>query len=82
MRCLGNPGKKSSNPGNTSSSENTLTHEPSYGDENENFDAVYEDTSETDIGNMQQHGSVLMHLLSQVWYTCKIGISLVAWHRC
>ncbi|VDK46304.1 unnamed protein product [Anisakis simplex] len=39
----------------------------SYGDEEEDFDALYDDTEETDVGNVQQqHGSVLMHLLSQV----------------
>ncbi|VDD87610.1 unnamed protein product [Enterobius vermicularis] len=35
-------------------------------DEMEDYDALYNDTEESDVGNMQQHGSVLMHLLSQV----------------
>uniref|UniRef100_A0A158R5I6 Oxysterol-binding protein n=1 Tax=Syphacia muris TaxID=451379 RepID=A0A158R5I6_9BILA len=35
-------------------------------DETEDYDALYNDTEESDVGNMQQHGSVLMHLLSQV----------------
>lgn len=52
---------------NSYRTRNKSTEEPNYGDENENFDAVYEDTEELDIGNVQQqHGSVLMHLLSQV----------------
>lgn len=41
--------------------------EPDYGDDGEDFDKVYDDTDEQDVGNVQQqHGSVLMHLLSQV----------------
>ena len=38
-----------------------------FGDSNENFDEIYNNAEEHDIGNVQQeHGSVLMHLLSQV----------------
>lgn len=41
--------------------------EPDWGDENENFDQIYENSEENELGNVQQqHGSVLMHLLSQV----------------
>ncbi|VDM46320.1 unnamed protein product [Toxocara canis] len=41
--------------------------EANYGDDDEDFDAIYDDTEESDVGNVQQqHGSVLMHLLSQV----------------
>ncbi|CAD5207877.1 unnamed protein product [Bursaphelenchus okinawaensis] len=41
--------------------------EPDWGDDNEDFDAIYENTDESELGNVQQqHGSVLMHLLSQV----------------
>lgn len=47
--------------------------EPDYGDEHEDFDAICNDCEETDLGNVQeQHGSVLMHLLSQV----SIGMDL------
>jgi hypothetical protein len=39
-----------------------------YGDEREDFDAIYEDEGECDAGNAvePEHGTVLMHLLSQV----------------
>ncbi|KAI6217607.1 Oxysterol-binding protein-related protein 9 [Aphelenchoides besseyi] len=41
--------------------------EPDWGDADEDFDQIYECTDESDLGNVQQqHGSVLMHLLSQV----------------
>lgn len=41
--------------------------EPVYNDDNEDFDAIYDDSEEHEVGDMQQqHGSVLMHLLSQV----------------
>uniref|UniRef100_A0A915BG73 Oxysterol-binding protein n=1 Tax=Parascaris univalens TaxID=6257 RepID=A0A915BG73_PARUN len=41
--------------------------EADFGDDDEDFDAIYDDTEESDVGNVQQqHGSVLMHLLSQV----------------
>lgn len=41
--------------------------EPDWGDANEDFDTIYENTDESELGNVQQqHGSVLMHLLSQV----------------
>uniref|UniRef100_A0A0N4Z270 Oxysterol-binding protein n=1 Tax=Parastrongyloides trichosuri TaxID=131310 RepID=A0A0N4Z270_PARTI len=41
--------------------------EPDWGDEDEDFDKIYENNEESDLGNVQQqHGSVLMHLLSQV----------------
>ncbi|VDN01872.1 unnamed protein product [Thelazia callipaeda] len=56
-----NPGKKSSR------SKKRSTDEPDFGDDNENFDVIYEDAEEHDVGNVQQqHGSILMHLLSQV----------------
>ncbi|KAH7699821.1 Oxysterol binding protein [Aphelenchoides avenae] len=47
--------------------ESTET-EPDWGDSNENFDEIYEkNNEESDLGDIQQqHGSVLMHLLSQV----------------
>uniref|UniRef100_A0A914VFD3 Uncharacterized protein n=1 Tax=Plectus sambesii TaxID=2011161 RepID=A0A914VFD3_9BILA len=49
------------------------TPQPNYDDDNEDFDAVCDDTAETDVGNLQEeHGSVLMHLLSQV----SIGMDL------
>ncbi|GMR51370.1 hypothetical protein PMAYCL1PPCAC_21565 [Pristionchus mayeri] len=36
-------------------------------DANEDYDAVYDQTEESDVGDVQQqHGSVLVHLLSQV----------------
>ncbi|KAI6183290.1 Oxysterol-binding protein-related protein 9 [Aphelenchoides bicaudatus] len=42
-------------------------NEPDWGDNHENFDEIYENTDESELGNVQQqHGSVLMHLLSQV----------------
>lgn len=38
-----------------------------FGDANEDFDAIYDNAEEHDVGNVQQeHGSVLVHLLSQV----------------
>uniref|UniRef100_A0A1I7ZN79 Oxysterol-binding protein n=1 Tax=Steinernema glaseri TaxID=37863 RepID=A0A1I7ZN79_9BILA len=41
--------------------------EPDWGDDGEDFDAIYDNNQESDLGNVQQqHGSVLMHLLSQV----------------
>uniref|UniRef100_A0A0R3RQD6 Oxysterol-binding protein n=1 Tax=Elaeophora elaphi TaxID=1147741 RepID=A0A0R3RQD6_9BILA len=62
-----NPGHNS-NPGKKNSqSRKKSIQEPDFGDTNEDFDAAYEDTEEFDVGNVQQqHGSVLMHLLSQV----------------
>ncbi|MFH4974104.1 hypothetical protein AB6A40_000813 [Gnathostoma spinigerum] len=43
------------------------SEEPDFGDDHEDFDAIYDDTEEREVGNVQeQHGSVLMHLLSQV----------------
>ncbi|OZC06616.1 PH domain protein [Onchocerca flexuosa] len=60
-----NPGH--SNPSRKNSHSRKKTQEPDFGDENEDFDAAYEDKEELDVGNVQQkHGSVLMHLLSQV----------------
>lgn len=45
----------------------SISSEPDYGDADEDFDAIYDDTEESEVGNVQQqHGSVLMHLLSQV----------------
>lgn len=40
------------------------------GDEKcENYDAIYNNTDEHDVGDInKQHGSVLMHLLSQVFF--------------
>uniref|UniRef100_A0A183HLV2 PH domain-containing protein n=1 Tax=Onchocerca flexuosa TaxID=387005 RepID=A0A183HLV2_9BILA len=61
-----NPGH--SNPSRKNSHSRKKTQEPDFGDENEDFDAAYEDKEELDVGNVQQkHGSVLMHLLSQVF---------------
>ena len=41
--------------------------EPDWDDSNEDFDKIYENNEESDLGDVQQqHGSVLMHLLSQV----------------
>ncbi|TKR93660.1 hypothetical protein L596_008073 [Steinernema carpocapsae] len=41
--------------------------EPDWGDDGEDFDAIYDNNHESELGNVQQqHGSVLMHLLSQV----------------
>jgi membrane protease subunit (stomatin/prohibitin family) len=41
--------------------------EPDWGDQRENFDAIYDNQNEQDVGDInKQHGSVLMHLLSQV----------------
>ncbi|CAB3408578.1 unnamed protein product [Caenorhabditis bovis] len=38
-----------------------------FGDANEDFDEIYNNAEEHDVGDVQQeHGSVLMHLLSQV----------------
>ncbi|CAD6189823.1 unnamed protein product [Caenorhabditis auriculariae] len=38
-----------------------------FGDDHEDFDAIYDNPEEHDVGNVQQeHGSVLMHLISQV----------------
>ncbi|KAI6204884.1 Oxysterol binding protein, variant [Aphelenchoides besseyi] len=45
----------------------TEREQPKWGDDNENFDAIYEQTNEQEIGNVKQkHGSVLKHLFSQV----------------
>jgi hypothetical protein len=42
-------------------------NEPDWGDQHEDFDSIYANEHESDLGNVQQqHGSVLMHLLSQV----------------
>lgn len=50
--------------GGTQNDEN----EPDWGDQHENFDEIYENTDESELGDVQQqHGSVLMHLLSQVF---------------
>ncbi|ETN73601.1 Oxysterol-binding protein [Necator americanus] len=44
-----------------------------FGDAQEDFDAIYDNAEEHDVGNVQQeHGSVLVHLLSQV----SIGMDL------
>ena len=42
--------------------------EPDWGDSGEDFDRIYDENHmESELGNLQQqHGSVLMHLLSQV----------------
>uniref|UniRef100_A0A7E4V4K8 Oxysterol-binding protein n=1 Tax=Panagrellus redivivus TaxID=6233 RepID=A0A7E4V4K8_PANRE len=41
--------------------------EPDWGDANEDFDQIYKNNEESELGDVQQqHGSVLMHLLSQV----------------
>uniref|UniRef100_A0A915EP71 Oxysterol-binding protein n=1 Tax=Ditylenchus dipsaci TaxID=166011 RepID=A0A915EP71_9BILA len=47
--------------------DSLLESEPDWGDSNEDFDRIYDNNEENAIGNLQQqHGSVLMHLLSQV----------------
>ncbi|KAK5968877.1 hypothetical protein GCK32_002787, partial [Trichostrongylus colubriformis] len=44
-----------------------------FGDSHEDFDEIYDNAEEHDVGNVQQeHGSVLVHLLSQV----SIGMDL------
>lgn len=64
---IDNPGHNS-NPGKKNLQKKSI-QEPDFGDANEDFDAAYEDTEELDVGNVQQqHGSVLMHLLSQVLF--------------
>lgn len=51
--------------------------EPDWGDANEDFDAIYEKNEESDLGDIQQqHGSVLMHLLSQVCVNCRNSVTL------
>lgn len=41
--------------------------EPDWEDSNEDFDSIYQNNQESELGDVQQqHGSVLMHLLSQV----------------
>uniref|UniRef100_A0AC34QIA4 Oxysterol-binding protein n=1 Tax=Panagrolaimus sp. JU765 TaxID=591449 RepID=A0AC34QIA4_9BILA len=41
--------------------------EPDWDDSNEDFDSIYQNNQESELGDVQQqHGSVLMHLLSQV----------------
>ena len=46
-----------------------LNEEPNFNDEHEDFDKIYEENYETDLGNVQnQHGNVITHLLSQVLY--------------
>uniref|UniRef100_A0A1I8EHN7 Oxysterol-binding protein n=1 Tax=Wuchereria bancrofti TaxID=6293 RepID=A0A1I8EHN7_WUCBA len=64
-----NPGHNSNrNPGRkVSQARKKSIQEPDFADANADFDAAYEDAEELDVGNVQQqHGSVLMHLLSQV----------------
>ncbi|VIO96079.1 Oxysterol binding protein, putative [Brugia malayi] len=64
-----NPGHNSNrNPGRKiSQTRKKSIQEPDFADANADFDAAYEDAEEFDVGNVQQqHGSVLMHLLSQV----------------
>lgn len=46
--------------------------EPEWGDEGTDFDAIYDSADDEDLGNVQEHGSVIMHLLSQV----SIGMDL------
>ncbi|MCP9263503.1 Oxysterol-binding protein [Dirofilaria immitis] len=61
-----NPGHSNSSNRKNSQSKKPI-QEPDFGDADEDFDAAYEDAEELDVGNVQQqHGSVLMHLLSQV----------------
>lgn len=51
----------------TTQGSTTVEAEPNWGDDSENFDRIYEINEENELGNVQQqHGSVLMHLLSQV----------------
>ncbi|KAI1713927.1 oxysterol-binding protein domain-containing protein [Ditylenchus destructor] len=46
---------------------NSTDSEPDWGDSQEDFDKIYDNSEENAIGNLkEQHGSVLMHLLSQV----------------
>uniref|UniRef100_A0A0K0DGR9 Oxysterol-binding protein n=1 Tax=Angiostrongylus cantonensis TaxID=6313 RepID=A0A0K0DGR9_ANGCA len=49
-----------------------------FGDSHEDFDAIYDNAEEHDVGNVQQeHGSVLVHLLSQVIrFKVSIGMDL------
>ncbi|KAM3720522.1 Oxysterol-binding protein-related protein [Dirofilaria immitis] len=62
-----NPGHSNSSNRKNSQSKKKPIQEPDFGDADEDFDAAYEDAEELDVGNVQQqHGSVLMHLLSQV----------------
>lgn len=42
--------------------------EPNFNDGHEDFDKIYEQNYETDLGNVRQHGNVITHLLSQVLY--------------
>lgn len=45
----------------------SIGDEPDWGDQKEDFDGIYNNTNENDVGDInKQHGSVLMHLLSQV----------------
>lgn len=49
--------------------QRTVNDEPNWGDAGEDFDAIYNNSQERDVGDInKQHGSVLMHLLSQVKY--------------
>ena len=42
--------------------------EPNWCDDNEDFDKICENSEDTQLGDLQQqHGSVLMHMLSQVF---------------
>jgi len=53
---------------NRSSTQRTASDEPNWGDAGEDFDAIYNNSQERDVGDInKQHGSVLMHLLSQVY---------------
>ena len=38
------------------------------GDGHEDFDKIYEENYQTDLGNVRQHGNVITHLFSQVLY--------------
>lgn len=49
-----------------------------FGDSHENFDEIYDNAEEHDIGNMEhEHGSVLMHLLSQVSFAALLILTLL-----
>ena len=57
------------NEGGPPSSPSTPTFHP---DGSINYDALYEEGGEEDLGSLEGHGSVISHLLSQV----RIGMDL------
>uniref|UniRef100_A0A8R1HN36 Oxysterol-binding protein n=2 Tax=Caenorhabditis japonica TaxID=281687 RepID=A0A8R1HN36_CAEJA len=63
----GNPGTGDSLQRNDAAMMSSDEDGFDFGDSHEDFDEIYNNAEEHDIGNVQQeHGSVLMHLLSQV----------------